>query len=395
VVTLPGWLSGWAYRKSHVINPASGAGTNYQIRVTVHYGSGIDSGEHVYLNGKCRADFGDIRFTRSDGVTLLDYWMQEKMDSEYAVFWVEIADDLSSNPVTIYIYYGKSDATTTSSIDATFIFGDDFRLDTTIDANKWTVSGSPTISFDPVNGLTLTKTSGVAHLRSNTSFDFSVHKKLISEKKISASGHYDAGIYICPTVTTGDPNALSNWIRDIIKILQKKVGGTLYTLSSINIDDTVMHKAILMLKIAGTGYVRWIVDDAEQYKNATETLYTTSANYLYPYVSAESGYTRSLVIKYIALAKYVDPEPSHGAWGSEEIVIYLVSVQDSARALELPELEATLLILGKYYRELLGYVFDVPLFLVRDGDKILSIDHNLQVEAYNALKRRLREWGVI
>ena len=33
----PDWLSGWQYRKSHVINSASGAGTNYQVKVKVYY----------------------------------------------------------------------------------------------------------------------------------------------------------------------------------------------------------------------------------------------------------------------------------------------------------------------------------------------------------------------
>ena len=30
----------WSYRKSHVINLAAGAGTNYQVQVTVNFGSG-------------------------------------------------------------------------------------------------------------------------------------------------------------------------------------------------------------------------------------------------------------------------------------------------------------------------------------------------------------------
>ena len=40
----------WSYRKSHVINSAAGAGTDYQVKIVVHYGSGADSGENVYLN---------------------------------------------------------------------------------------------------------------------------------------------------------------------------------------------------------------------------------------------------------------------------------------------------------------------------------------------------------
>ncbi len=114
------WLSGWFYRKSHVINPATGAGTGYQVRVKVHYGAGTDSGEDVYCNSLCRTDFGDIRFT-DDSNNLLDYWMQSKTDGADAVFWVEIAGNLESTAQTIYVYYGKNDAATTSNQANTFV----------------------------------------------------------------------------------------------------------------------------------------------------------------------------------------------------------------------------------------------------------------------------------
>ena len=56
------WLSRWQYRKKHEVNGSTaGAVTDYQIRIRVHYGSGTDDGEDVYLNEKCRTDFGDIR----------------------------------------------------------------------------------------------------------------------------------------------------------------------------------------------------------------------------------------------------------------------------------------------------------------------------------------------
>ena len=42
----------------------------------------------VNLNGHCRTDFGDVRFTDDEG-TLLDYWIESKVDGEYAIFWVE------------------------------------------------------------------------------------------------------------------------------------------------------------------------------------------------------------------------------------------------------------------------------------------------------------------
>ena len=75
-----GWLSGWQYRKSHEIEGSSaGAQTNYQVKIIVHKGTGTDSGEHVYCNNHCQDDFGDIRFTKSDGVTELDYLLNGRV----------------------------------------------------------------------------------------------------------------------------------------------------------------------------------------------------------------------------------------------------------------------------------------------------------------------------
>jgi len=108
------------YTKSHVIGPASGAGTGYQIQLTAYYGSGTDNGNEVYLNGKCRSDFGDIRFFSSGGAEL-SYWMAYKVDGAYAVFWVKVDDDLSTNSSIIYMKYGNPSATSMSNGTATFI----------------------------------------------------------------------------------------------------------------------------------------------------------------------------------------------------------------------------------------------------------------------------------
>jgi len=114
------WLNGWSYQQSHVINPAIGAGTNYDVKLNVYYGSGTSSGSSAYCNGHCRTDFGDIRFTAADGVTLLNYWMQSYTAGVNATFWVQIPGNLSSSSQTIYMYYGNSAATTTSNGPNTF-----------------------------------------------------------------------------------------------------------------------------------------------------------------------------------------------------------------------------------------------------------------------------------
>ncbi|MHA2133583.1 MAG: DUF2341 domain-containing protein [Candidatus Thorarchaeota archaeon] len=124
--SLQGWLSGWEYRKSHTVEGSPGAGTDYQIRITVHYGSGTDTGENVSCDSLCRSDFSDIRFTDNDGTTLLDYWTESSVTTEQAVFWVEVAANLNTTH-DIYVYYGNPEANTASNGSATFMLFDDFE----------------------------------------------------------------------------------------------------------------------------------------------------------------------------------------------------------------------------------------------------------------------------
>ena len=70
-----GWLSGWTYRKSITLSRASGAVSNYQMQLLVGESSGA-TGEDVDCGGNCLSTFNDLRFTTSDGETLLDYWIE-------------------------------------------------------------------------------------------------------------------------------------------------------------------------------------------------------------------------------------------------------------------------------------------------------------------------------
>ena len=123
------WLEGWKYRKRHVVNGAAGAGTNYQVKLTVHYGFGVDSGENVYLNQKCKTDFGDVRVTLSDGQTVVageeNGWRESKANADRALIWFKIPESLDTE-VTVYVYYGNEDAEWSDSGLGTFLFFDDF-----------------------------------------------------------------------------------------------------------------------------------------------------------------------------------------------------------------------------------------------------------------------------
>lgn len=116
----PAWYStSWTKRKAVTVTGSSaGAQTNYQIKVTVAYDSDM------------QADFDDVRFTSSDGTTLIDHWLESKTDSNTADFWVEVPSiPASPSTVFVYMYYGNSGASSASSGASTFISGTDFTQD--------------------------------------------------------------------------------------------------------------------------------------------------------------------------------------------------------------------------------------------------------------------------
>ena len=118
------WLNDFPYRKYHIINGSTGAGTNYQVRLRVRSGSGTDSGDLVNLDSSHWLVNDPLRFTDDDGVTLLDYY-RESINGNIAVYWFEVKDSLENN-VMIYIYYGNSTAPNLSNGSATFLAWDDF-----------------------------------------------------------------------------------------------------------------------------------------------------------------------------------------------------------------------------------------------------------------------------
>jgi hypothetical protein len=322
-----GWLSGFSFRKSHIINAASGAGTNYQVRVKAHYGSGIDSGEEVYLNSHCRTDFGDVRFTDDDGTTLLDYWMESKVDSDYAIFWVEVADDLSTNPATIYVYYGNPSATTTSNGDNTFIFFDDF-LGASLNTDKWDANagvGTITVADSMVriqrsagtgvNPAIKTKSPYIytplnrkwecklkwATLPTGRQYGFNFRDNGGTERIMhhlgvsgTAADYYlncDAGT-VDFTYDFGD-EAANTWYRlTSAHKTGKNVGtrnGVTATYTAKSFTDDYYHYILL-------GF------------------------YIYNYNDATSN-TVDMYVDWVFIRKWVDPEPTHGAWGSEETIV--------------------------------------------------------------------------
>jgi len=318
------WLTGWQYRKSHNIRGSqTGAVTDYQIRITVHYGSGTDSGEHVYLNGKCRTDFGDIRFTSDDGVTELSYWMEYKVNGNYAIFWVKVPSiPISPNSVTIYIYYGNPSATTTSNIKNTSLWnhGDDFN-DNSRDTEIWDTvnygTGSPNEVNQRLEIYVPAHADWAGYVSKNYHEGYNFEVQILAHNTVIDS----IELFIHTTkVTAGNPYDYDDWYRVMLYhhegrnrfYAQKRVAGTATTLyygawlsSEEKIKIRVKNNTVEL-------YEQDILRASDTYALGSRNIYIIVGGRGYE-ISVGTDWLDNVWIR-----KYVDPEPTHDVWGSEE-----------------------------------------------------------------------------
>jgi len=303
------WLAGWGYRKSHTINGSTaGAVSNYQIRIKVHRTTGTDSGEDVYVGTKCRADFGDIRFCESDGVTLLDYWL-ESYDGGVATFWVEVPSiPASPDTITIYIYYGKSDAATTSDGEDTFLFFDHFD----VDLSKWTVrSGTWSIEAgelkSPSTDDAQIVASGFSALNCRIRARFRLNLVGLNYYGVMARTSDANNLYLQQYASPAFSPLHEIW---------KRVGGSWTKLTYVSITpDTNYHVSEFLLYGSS---LKANIDGGSQL-STTDTTFATAQTFGFRHGETESYF----YVDWVFVAKYVDPEPSHGAWGSEERRFYV------------------------------------------------------------------------
>ncbi|MCK4444220.1 MAG: DUF2341 domain-containing protein, partial [Thermoplasmata archaeon] len=273
-------------------------------RIINGYGlrSAFDLNAIVALNENSRNDFGDVRFTSDDGETLLDYWMQEKVDGDYAVFWVKVEDDLSATAQTIYIYYGKDDATTTSDGSDVFTIFDHFD-NGVIDNPPWTSSTGASES-----GTTLTVGDENPDWDNVVSITQSVNKSIETKLNID---------WVQPGSASPEGlrffaanNIISFYGQGGYYRIYLMVGGSVLVDQMIDTDyGTEYHYHSIRWT---NDYSFWLIDDTGKgaYNDAPSVDMDVRIRSYSPgnYILADWLFVRN----------YVYPEPSHGSWGSED-----------------------------------------------------------------------------
>ncbi|PIQ78227.1 hypothetical protein COV82_01435, partial [Candidatus Peregrinibacteria bacterium CG11_big_fil_rev_8_21_14_0_20_46_8] len=199
--TASGGPAGTTKRKSVTVTEQSGSTlTNHQVKITVAYDADM------------QADFDDIRFTDSDGSTLLDHWLESKTDSDTADFWVEIPTLTASQARTIYVYYGNSDSSSASNGPNTFPFIDDFN-DNSFNTSLWTDSATTAATE---TGGKLNITNGSVYTDATV---VNTPQNYIFETKVnfsSLSPQYSGGIMISDAQSIAGSNANSNALAMIL-----------------------------------------------------------------------------------------------------------------------------------------------------------------------------------
>ena len=152
------WLTGWSYRRPITINNTGTAiSEDFQVMI-----DDFDTATLVTAS-KMRSDGYDIRFTRSNGSTVMPYWIESGMNTSTTDIWVKVTADsgvrIPNGDSTIYMYYGKSDEITEASDGSTTFefFDDDFlNIDSPWTQKATMTSGREQFGFEELNGILYT-----------------------------------------------------------------------------------------------------------------------------------------------------------------------------------------------------------------------------------------------
>ena len=298
----------------HINSSADGALTDFQIELTITYESTMES------------DFSDLRFSETND-SEIHFWIESYTASTTSEIWIK-TDVPASGGKDVYMDYGDSSASGGSSLDDTFLFGDDFP-GTTLSATKWTSDVSTGCSVSVSGGeLTLDAPTSAADnthalVKSNT---FTLTNNIVIEVKRKSTGtHYmHASVGATTDCFAGTSNKFigngyyfmgymptSNRIRHTDTACASTEIGT-------NFDDTSWSSyknAKFVISNEGSNNIRWYIDDVLK-NQATNTTYLTNDKKITLSQSEFSARGGSTTVEWFFVRKYTTNEPTNNI-GSE------------------------------------------------------------------------------
>lgn len=296
------WLSGWSYKRPITIDNSSNSNalTDYQIR--------IDLTSSNFNFAKAKSDGADIRFTDSDGVTLLSYWIESWDNSgETATIWVKVPSVPASSTKTIYMYYGNSGATSESDGESTFEFFDDFDTNT---RGQYTIDAGIFV-WDTANSRLRTDAANENRMRKN-SLNIGVGHAIMLRETASlyASNYKNPAILFAYQNSDNFYMGRESWHSNTEPIqFYKKVGGSFTKLATATLAEDPIAMQWYVLEVAWISASRVKVFlDRELKLDITSDLesWTSGDVGIRDYLTSEE---HSYFDWYI-IRKYTDSEPS-------------------------------------------------------------------------------------
>jgi len=300
----------------------SGGVTDYQVTVTTHFGSGTDSGQDFYLNGHSRTDFGDLRFTWLNSSTgsevECNYWIENLSIGDSTRFWVKIPEIDRGTNTTMYVYYGNSNAVTTSNPNATLEFFDDFSGD----LSKWTVLGG---TWQTSNGQLSAQTTGFGQRIRANGFTFGNDSVHVQVEWLSGT-YFENGPFVRAQLPNEQYNGYMTFLsaygdlpRDrISKISGGPSGTTLAGQGTTNPSRNVWYPFVFSLygstlkSTIGPLYTSQLAGQDSSFASGTLCLFSWSSS------------SEQVLYDNLFVCKYVDPEPAHGSWGAETLSSFVI-----------------------------------------------------------------------
>lgn len=317
------WLSGWSYRVKIIIDHDDIDVSLTDFPVLVYLSSSRIDWSHV------QDDLDDIRFTSSDGETLLKYEIEKYTVNDEAWLWVKIPSISSSTDTEFYMYYGNADAL--SGEDPENVWNSNFK-------GVWHMDEDPSGTPPQVDD----STGGTAH-------DGTSHGSMTSGDQISAK--VDGGLDFDGAYNEND----GDWIE--IPHHSDLMPTSAITLEMwVNIsDETTARTPVSKVTVGSNGYMMYLSENEEAVffayglstSNSGATSSLTVGNWYYLVGVYDGSYLRIYVngtqansnsatgsisenIQSLDFARYASNGGSHGMyWGGS---LDEVRISNSARS---------------------------------------------------------------
>lgn len=307
----------WNYRKSITISNTGSALTDYQVPITIDTSSLVSA-------SKLLSSCNDIRFTSSDGSTLLNYWIESGCNTSSTKIWVKIPS-ISTGSNAIYLYYGNAtppnDGYGSNGTNTFMNFG--FDGYTKVDPNS-----HYTITSNKIDVVGVTNEVAYVYKNIQSTSDFIYNLEYYRATGVSPYG-VQAPIILgdgfgrltgAAWGTKNGVGILSNSNPHTFYI-SKWVSGTITSGTSIAYSENTPY--YITLKRAGTTLTLSVYSNAARTTHITGspqtlTVASTAFNYLNFAVNADYNYARSYYEQNFYARKYASPEPS-ACVGGEEI----------------------------------------------------------------------------